>query len=82
MPISYVESSGWHAIKSTPRGEMSWTYDMNPDVKAALTGISFPLSSRLGIILNTLRINAIAMKTELSAMYLPGQILLFFFKGV
>jgi hypothetical protein len=52
------------------------TYDVNPDVKAAMTGISFPFPSRAGLMSNTLRIEATAMNTELSAIYRPGQMLL------
>jgi hypothetical protein len=44
------------------------TYVMKPDVKAASTGMTFPLLSLAGVISNTLRIEATAMNMEFSAI--------------
>jgi hypothetical protein len=48
---------------------------MKPDVNVAETGIWLPLLSRASVMSNTLRIEAMAMNTELSAKCRPGHIL-------
>jgi hypothetical protein len=54
---------------------MLGAYDMKPEVKASLIGIGFPILFCAGVILKAFNIEAMAIKTELSAICLPGQIL-------
>ena len=53
-----------------------WPYEVIVDVNFPEIGISWPISSLAISILNTCRIELIVMKRVLSAIYLPGQILI------
>ena len=63
-------------VQSQERG----THETSPVLKEATTGISFPLRSFVGVILNTLKIETTAIYMELLAKCLPGHILSYLFR--